>query len=38
MKTLSLTLAAVFFLAACQQPAAEQAAETPSATTDATAS
>ena len=38
MKTLSLTLAAVFFLAACQQPAAEQAAETPAAKADATAS
>ena len=38
MKTLSLTLAAVFFLAACQQPAAEQAAETPAATADATSS
>jgi uncharacterized protein (DUF305 family) len=37
MKTLPLTLAAVFFLAACQQPAAEQAAETPAATADATA-
>jgi uncharacterized protein (DUF305 family) len=37
MKTLSLTLAAVFFLAACQEPAAEQAAETPAATADATA-
>jgi uncharacterized protein (DUF305 family) len=38
MKTLSLTLAAVFFLAACQQPAAEQATEAPEATADATAS
>ena len=37
MKTPPLTLAAVFFLAACQQPAAEQAAETPAATADATA-
>ena len=38
MKTLPLTLAAVLFLAACQQPAAEQAAETPAATLDASAS
>lgn len=38
MKTLPLTLAAVLFLAACQQPAAEQAAETPAATPDASAS
>lgn len=38
MKTLPLTLAAVLFLAACQQPAAEQAAETPVATPDASAS
>ena len=32
MKTLPLTLAAVLLLAACQQPAAEQTAETPDAT------
>lgn len=38
MKTLPLTLAAVLLLAACQQPAAEQATETPAATPDATAS
>lgn len=38
MKTLPLTLAAVLFLAACQQPATEQAAETPAATPDASAS
>lgn len=38
MKTLPLTLAAVLFLAACQQPAAEQAAETPAAKPDASAS
>ena len=33
MKTLPLTLAVVLLLAACQQPAAEQTAETPDATT-----
>ena len=32
MKTIRLTLAAVLLLAACQQPAAEQTAETPDAT------
>ncbi|WP_397586309.1 DUF305 domain-containing protein [Sphingorhabdus sp.] len=32
MKTIPLTLAAVLLLAACQQPAAEQTAETPDAT------
>ena len=38
MKTLSLTLAAVFLLAACQQPAANENAETPSSTADAATS
>ena len=38
MKTLPLTLAAVLLLSACQQPAAEQATETPAAKPDATAS
>ena len=38
MKTLSLTLAAVFFLAACQQPAADESASTPETTANATAS
>jgi uncharacterized protein (DUF305 family) len=38
MKKLPLTLAAMLFLGACQQPAAEQAAEAPEATADATAS
>lgn len=38
MKTLSLTLAAVFLLAACQQPAADESAETSGSTADATAS
>ena len=33
MKTLPLTLAAVLLLASCQQPVAEQTAETPDATT-----
>jgi uncharacterized protein (DUF305 family) len=37
MKTFPLTLAAVLFLAACQQPAAEETAATPAATPDATA-
>ena len=38
MKTLPFTLAAVLLLAACQQPAAEPAAETTAVTPDATAS
>lgn len=38
MKTVPLTLAAIMVLTACQQPAAEQAAETPAATADAAAS
>ena len=38
MKTVPLTLAAIMVLTACQQPAAEQAAETPATTADATAS
>ena len=38
MKTVPLTLAAIMVLTACQQPAAEQAAETPAATADTTAS
>jgi uncharacterized protein (DUF305 family) len=38
MKKLPLTLAAMLFLGACQQPAAEQATEAPAATADATAS
>lgn len=38
MKTLPLTLAAVLLLSACQQPAAEPAAETQAAKPDATAS
>lgn len=38
MRTLPLTLAAVCFLAACQQPAADESAATPAATPDATAS
>ena len=38
MKTLSLTLAAVFLLAACQQPVADERAETLGSTADATAS
>jgi uncharacterized protein (DUF305 family) len=38
MKTLSLTLAAVFLLAACQQPAADENAETLGSTADSTTS
>jgi uncharacterized protein (DUF305 family) len=38
MKTLSLTLAAVFLLAACQQPAADENAETLGSTADPNAS
>ncbi|MEY3634328.1 MAG: hypothetical protein RLZZ61_738 [Pseudomonadota bacterium] len=38
MKTRTFTLAAVFFLAACQQPAADESAATPEAAADATAS
>lgn len=38
MKTLPIMLAAVLLLSACQQPAAEQATETPAATPDVTAS
>lgn len=38
MRTLPLTLVAVCFLAACQQPAADESAATPAATPDATAS
>ena len=38
MKTVPLTLAAIMVLTACQQPAAEQAAEAPATTADATAS
>jgi len=38
MKTLPLTFAAVFFLAACQQPAADESAATPATAPDAAAS
>lgn len=38
MKTLPLTLSALLFLAACQQPAADESAATPEAAADATAS